>query len=154
MNYMQAVDFVEITTEKVEAHVLYQRREEFFRYHHQHKKIVPWYIIIEAIFQTGGRLIREATGGKKAGIIISFRNFHFARPLLPSEHILINVKLQSLKEDVALVDIQLISQKKILETGQIMFGLRAEIVSEHLNNHMPGDLSNNISYFEENIHGK
>lgn len=140
MNYMQAVEFTYISTEYVESKVFYQKREEIFRGYFDFIKIVPWFIINEACFQTAGRLIRENTNNEYGGIVLSFNNFYFTRPLLPNETIFIKAILKSLTKESAFINLSVqVDNEVIVNNGKLILLLTKEIVSNHLNNQLPNE---------------
>lgn len=148
MNYMQAVEFLEISRDKAVSRIFYQKREEFFRNHFNFIKIVPWFLINEACFQTAGRLVREHTANKFGGIVASFSNFNYTRPFLPNENIIINIKLQSINDKSSLFYLSIkIEEEVVLKKGKLILLLNEEIISKTLNNQIPDENKNLKQYF-------
>ena len=64
MNYMNMVKFEKVSREESLAIIYFQEREEIFRNELEHSSIVPYFVVIEAIFQTAGRAAREYSNNK------------------------------------------------------------------------------------------
>lgn len=150
MNYMQAVELTEINPNSIKARVFYQKREVFFTFPFDRIQIVPAYVIHEAIFQTAGRLVRVKSENKKAGIVASFRDFKFLRPLLPNEMITIEAHVVSIKEECIFFRIKvLVEEEIIIEKGSLILLMTDSILSPHLNNQMPQENEEMIQFFKQ-----
>jgi 3-hydroxymyristoyl/3-hydroxydecanoyl-(acyl carrier protein) dehydratase len=148
LNYMKMVRFIEVSGDYVLSETQFSEREEFFRHNYPRKKIVPPFVIIESIFQTAGRMVRAYTNDKFGGIIASFSNFNFIRPIFANETVRISSRFKSGHEKSCMVLINLVVEDQvILENGKLMLILEPGIVSDHLNNSLASDLEGQKNYF-------
>lgn len=142
------VEFLKIKPDYTKSFAVYQHREEFFRHHYDLKKVVPWYVINESIFQTGGGdlfvLLRKT---KKAGVIISIKKFDYSRPILAGERVYYEAYLKALKNESAAVCVKAYNNSFSMENGMIIFGLSSNVVSKKLNNSRHEELNQNTQYF-------
>lgn len=145
---MKMVNFILVEGDYALSEAIFSEREEFFRNSFPNKKIVPSFVIIESIFQTAGRMIRAHTSDAYGGIIASFSNFNFTRPILANEAVRISSYLKSSNEKSCLVFISLtVENEVIFENGKLMLVLEPTIVSDQLNNSLCSDLLDQRKYF-------
>ena len=74
MNYMKMIKFKSVDLNKSTASLSFQEREEDLKNELECNNIVPYFTLIEAIFQTAGRVAREHSQNMYGGIIVSFMN--------------------------------------------------------------------------------
>lgn len=148
MNYMKMVSFVVVKSDYTISETAFYEREEFFRDSFPNKKIVPTFVIMESIFQTAGRMVRAYTNSEYGGIIASFSNFNFTRPILANETIRISSHLKSSNEKSCFVLISLtVENEPILQNGKLMLILEPAIISNQLNKFIFSDLLDQRKYF-------
>lgn len=76
-----------------------QPREDVFEAECDTGLTVPFYVLLESVFQTAGRLAREVTHNRHGAGIVSFSNFVFARPVFQDEQVTYYAKLLSVNEE-------------------------------------------------------
>lgn len=134
---MNMVKFINVTLEESIAVIYFQEREEIFKAENDCSNIVPYYVLIEAIFQTAGRVAREYSNNIYGGIIASFSDFCFSRPVFTDELLTIKAKILSYndKAKVFYFRISLHGEDDvILPNGVILIKQEKIISSEYLNN--------------------
>jgi len=137
MNYLNMVDFLVVNEEKVISRLCCQKRESYLRAFFDNVKIIPNFIILEAIFQTAGRLARNQNqNNSSGGIIASYRNFCFTRPLFAGEDIQIIANCVSSNEKSFYFKIFIVNdkQEKILENGTLIISKLKNLKGSVFNN--------------------
>lgn len=100
MRYMQLVSFTRVSTSEAEACQVLQPREDVFEAELDTGLTVPFYVLLESVFQTAGRLAREVTHNRYGAGIVSFSNFVFARPVFQDEQVTYYARLLSVNEEI------------------------------------------------------
>lgn len=98
MNYMNMVKFIQLDVHRAISRLSCHEREEFFRHYFKKVKIVPIFVITEAIFQTAGRIARKKKNSSLGGLIASYRGFEFNSPLFANQDYFIHAELKSENE--------------------------------------------------------
>lgn len=149
MHYLQAVEFTMISEALVKSTATYQRRECFFDPpFHSRIQPVPYFVILEAIFQTCGRHVRELTGGTRGGIIASLRHFTFSRPLLCHERVDYLSTKAKLDQQSGFFKVAVkVEGEPILHEGLLILRLTESMLGSELNQHHPSDLEQERAYF-------
>lgn len=137
MNYMKMVNFIHITDSDIKAEIVFQEREEIFTNTLNKDVIVPYYVVLEAMFQTAGRLARAITNNVYGGSIVSLSNFTFSRPILLNENITINAKILSFSDEQKSYFFQIILEtenEQIIPEATLIIKQEQNILTENLNN--------------------
>lgn len=100
LRYMQLVSFTRISASEAEACQVLQPREDIFEAELDTGLSVQFYVLLESVFQTAGRLAREVTHNRYGAGIVSFSNFVFARPVFQDEEVTYSAKLLSVNEEL------------------------------------------------------
>lgn len=148
MNYMNMVKFIHVSFKNAVASICFQEREELFNKDINQTNIVPNFVIIEAIFQTAGRIAREYSNNVYGGIIVSFNNFNFIRPVFTDEQLTINANLLSYNDKAKVFYLQVSlsgeENEKILPDGVVLIKQVKQITSDYLNNNMKFSIDENL----------
>ncbi len=147
MNYMNMVKFTNVSLEESTAVIYFQEREEIFKAENDCLNIVPYFVLIEAIFQTAGRVAREYSNNIYGGIIASFSDFCFSRPIFTDEMLTIKAKILSYNEKAKVFYFQVslyCEDEVILPNGIILIKQEKIISSEYLNNSINKSVELNI----------
>lgn len=99
MRYMQLVSFTRVGPMEAESCQVLQPREDVFEAECDTGLTVPFYVLLESVFQTAGRLAREVTHNRHGAGIVSFSNFVFVRPVFQDEQVTYYAKLLSVNEE-------------------------------------------------------
>lgn len=137
MNYMNMVRFEKVTREEATAVLYFQEREEIFKTENSISGIVPYFVIIESLFQTAGRVAREYSDNVYGGIIVSFNDFNFSRPVFSDEYLTIKARILSYNEKAKVFYFQISlygENDTILENGTVLIKQEKQITSDYLNN--------------------
>ena len=152
MNYMQMVSFVETSSSEVLSKFIYKRNEEYSEL--DKPILVPSYLVLEAIFQTAGKVAREYSNNKCGGSIVSFSGFTLVRPVFSNELINIKARLISFNEArrCFFLDVSVYAgQEVIVHNGQVLIMQDEAIKSQFLNNTDAVDVDN---YLEKIVFGQ
>jgi hypothetical protein len=93
---MKMIDFLEVSSEKSISQFIYRESDKINSF--DIARLVPFYSVIEAIFQTAGAVARAFTENKKGGYIVNFSNLKFKRPVMMGELIIITANFISYSE--------------------------------------------------------
>jgi len=108
MNYLRMVEHVSIDSDKIISRFHLTERE--FYKNNIMPLVVPTYMLLESSFQSAGRLLRVRNKNKAAGIIASFRNYSFSRPVFVGEIITINCKYLRGSKEIEYYGINMIDE--------------------------------------------
>lgn len=147
MNYMHMVKFKSLSLRDALAVLCFQEREEIFKNELNCSNIVPYYVILEALFQTAGRIAREYSENTYGGIIVSFSDFDFTRPVFFNEELTIKAWIKSYNSRLRIFYFSvtlLIGNKTVLPEGHIMIMQTNQIKSNYLNNNILKSVNENL----------
>ena len=146
MNYMTMVKFEKVSLEESLATIYFQEREELFKKELDHSNIVPYFVIIEAIFQTAGRVAREYSDNTYGGIIVSFNDFCFNRPIFADEQLKAKILSYNNNSKVYYLHVSLYGDTDIiLSNGVIMIKQVKQITSNYLNSSIKMPIDKNLN---------
>jgi 3-hydroxymyristoyl/3-hydroxydecanoyl-(acyl carrier protein) dehydratase len=150
MNYMHLIKITSLDKDTVKSRVCFYKREEFFRNHFNKIKVVPSFLLLEAIFQTAGRLSRFVHGNKMGGTIVSFRHFSLSRPIFANEELMITACLISSNAGSSYFSVDVFSsepslEEHLLKSGKLLISLNEGIATKKLNNDMGNELEEHIN---------
>lgn len=137
MNYMRMVSFKKISKEEAISEIFFQEREAVLINEFDKKPSIYNFMVIEAIFQTAGRVAREYTDNKYGGIIVGFNEFKFKHNINLNKLIEIKAKLISYNEKLKsfFLEVSVYEEGKIiLNKGTIIIKQDENISSHYLNN--------------------
>lgn len=148
MNYMNMVKFERVSLEESLATIYFQEREELFKRELDYSNIVPYFAIIEAVFQTAGRVAREYSNNTYGGIIVSFNDFCFNRPIFTDEQLTLKAKILSYNDNskVYYLRVSLYRDTEIiLPNGVVLIKQVKQITSSYLNSSIKMPIDKNLS---------
>jgi len=135
MNYLHMIAVKEITTDKITSFASFQCREEVFREQLNFIKIVPIYLVLEACFQTAGRLARALTNNRMGAYVVSFNRFDFKRPVFANEILTFTAYFRLQLEEMMRFKVSIDSEgERILSSGEVILKQTKQITNEYLNN--------------------
>lgn len=88
MNYMKIISYDYISSSEVISKFIFKESENINIV--DKTLIVPYFMVLEGIFQTAGKVARESTGNRFGAYIVSFKKVKFKRPIFKNE--VINIK--------------------------------------------------------------
>ncbi|MCM3135798.1 hotdog fold thioesterase [Paenibacillus polysaccharolyticus] len=135
MDYMKMVHYLEISSSEVLSGFIYKDNEEFCEL--DKPVIVPMYLLLEAFFQTAGKVAREYSNNKSGGSIVSVSNLYFKRPILSNEYIRIRANLVSFNVSKRCFFFKLsvcIEEEVVISDADIIIKQEEGISSKYLNN--------------------
>ncbi|WP_379134453.1 hypothetical protein [Paenibacillus sp. sgz500958] len=136
---MKLVSFTRLSSTEVESCQVLQPREDVFESEFDTGLTIPFFVLLESIFQTAGRLAREVTNNQYGAGIVSFSNFAFARPIFPDEKVTFSAKLLSINEDIRSFFFQIkisVEGQIIVPDGKLITKQEDVIATSDLNNSM------------------
>lgn len=153
MNYMNMVTFITLTKNKAMSKLCCQKREAYFRDYFDNIKIVPIFIILEAIFQTAGGAARSSRlENTLGGVIACYRKFNFYRPIMANEEFFISAELRAEDEKGSFYEISVaedINMKKIImENGTLIVSKYAGLSKDILTSSSIHEIPNLIKEFK------
>lgn len=147
MNYMKMVDFIKVGNEAVTSRFIVKENER--RECIENKVLVPNFLILEAIFQTAGKVAREFTNNVSGGTIVSFKNLNYVRPIFTNEITNMEARLISYNKIRKCLFIKvkvLIDHEVIIKDVDVIIMQDSSIKTDYLNN--------TTNQFKENILNK
>ena len=148
MNYMKMIKFKSVDLNKSTASLSFQEREEDLKNELECNNIVPYFTLIEAIFQTAGRVAREHSQNMYGRIIVSFNEFCFHRPVFLNEKITIKAKIVSYNENLKIYffSVSVYGENDIIiKDGAVLIKQEKIIKSNYLNNSMETSIEENMN---------
>lgn len=148
MNYMNMVKFEKVNLEESLATIYFQEREELFKRELDCSNIVPYFAIIEAVFQAAGRVAREYSNNTYGGIIVSFNDFCFNRPIFADEQLTLKAKILSYNDNskVYYLQVSLYADTDIiLPNGVVLIKQVEQITSSYLNSSIKIPIDKNLN---------
>lgn len=141
------VKFKSLSLNDALAILCFQEREEIFKNELDCSHIVPYYVILEALFQTAGRIAREYSENTYGGIIVNFSDFDFTRPVFFNEELTIKAWIKSYNSKMRIFYFSvslLIRDEIVLPEGHIMIKQTNQIKSNYLNNSILKSVNENL----------
>lgn len=135
MNYMKMIHFVHTSSTEVTSKFIYKESEEFSEV--DKPFIVPSYLILEAMFQTAGKVAREYSNHQSGGSIVSFGNWHFKRPVFSNETMWIRAQFLSFHPTKRCFFIKVSmdsDSENIITSGEVIIMQDQSIENQYLNN--------------------
>ena len=135
MNYMKMVAFTKVTIQKSSAVFIFKNSEEVNII--DNEGIVPGFMILEAIFQTAGKVAREYSGNTRGAYVVSFSGMKMSRILFSYELLLLHAELTSMNQAnqcFFLTISAFVGDENILQKGRLILKQSDDIKTDRLNN--------------------
>ena len=139
---MKMVSFIDISPSKVISEFIYKENQDFSEL--DQIILVPNYLVLEAMFQTAGRVAREYSNNKCGGSIVSFSNFNLVRPIFCNELLHIKAELISFNQHRRCFFLGVSvykDQEVIVKDGRLLIIQDTAIQPQFLNNRYPVDIN-------------
>lgn len=135
MNYMKMVAFTKVTSEKSSTIFTYKNSEEVNRM--DNDGIVPSFMVLEAIFQTAGRVAREYSGNTRGAYVVSFSGMKMSRVIFSYEKLEIHAELTSINQAnhcFFLTISAFVGSENIIQKVRLILKQSDDIRTDQLNN--------------------
>lgn len=135
MDYMKMVLFKNVTKESSRALFVFKNSEKVNSF--DNDCIVPVFMLIEAVFQTAGKVAREFSGNVRGAYVVSFNNLKFERIAYSYEIIEIHSKMVSVNTSNGCFFFNVsayIKNEVILESATLILKQSDDIRTDYLNN--------------------
>jgi len=97
--------------------------ETFFQGHFPGAPLMPGVLILEALAQTGGILVRLRDDRDKVAILLSVNNAKFRRPVTPGDVLMLHARLLRLSSKGGKVAAQAFVDEKVAAEAEISFAI-------------------------------